>query len=119
MKKIILPVSFALAQMLAVGAFAQNVNGQASPAQVAPPAHTNVTPAEKAAARTERKAEGKTAAKDEMPQEGENKSAGTAHKSTKAQRKASRAKRKAAVSAENKKGEINAVPGTAGDAEKK
>jgi hypothetical protein len=119
MKKIILPVSFALAQMLAVGAFAQNVNGQASPAQVAPPAHTDVTPAEKAEARSERKTSGATAAKAETPQEGSDKSAGTAHKRTRAQRKAAHAKRKAAVSAENKKGEINAVPGQAGDTEKK
>ena len=115
MKKIILPLSFALAQMLAVGAFAQNVNGQASPDQVAPPKHTNVTPAQKAEARTERKTEGATAAKTEEPQEGTNKSAGTAHKRTRAQRKAAHADRKAAVSAENKKGEITAVPGTAGE----
>jgi len=111
MKKIILPVSFALAQMLAAGAFAQNVNGQASPAQLAPPAHTNVTPAEKATARTERKAEGAASAKSETPQEGTPKSAGTARKTTRAQRKAAHAKRKAAVSAENKSGEIKAVPG--------
>lgn len=116
MKKIVLPLSFALAQMLAVGAFAQNVNGEASPAQLAPPAHTNVTPAEKAQARSERKASGAAAAKSESPQEGTNTSAGTAHKRTKAERKAAHAKRKAAVSAENKKGEVNSVPGTAGEA---
>ena len=115
MKRIILPVSFALAQMLAVGAFAQNTTGESSPAQAAPPAHTNVTPAEKASARAGRKAEGAAAAKDEMPQEGTNKSAGTAHKASKEQRKAARAKRKSAVSAENKKGEIKAVPGEASE----
>mgnify|MGYP001602854547 FL=1 len=114
MKKIILPVSFALSQMLAVGAFAQNVNGQASPAQVAPPAHTDVTPAEKAEARSARKAEGATASKDVTPQEGTTKSAGTAHKYTRAQRKANHAKRKAKVKAEQKNGEITAVPGEAG-----
>jgi hypothetical protein len=115
MKKIVLPLSFALAQMLAVGAFAQNVNGQASPAQLAPPAHTNVTPAEKAEARSERKAGGATAAKSETPQEGTNESAGTAHKRTRAQRKEAHAKRKAEVSAESKKGEVKAVPGEAGE----
>ncbi len=115
MKKILLPVSFALAQMLAVSAFAQNVNGQASPAQVAPPAHTDVTPAEKAGARMERKAAGAAASKDESPQEGTPKSAGTARKGTRAERKAAHAKHKAKVSAENKRGEIKAVPGTAGE----
>lgn len=111
MKKILLPLSFALAQMLAVSAFAQNANGQASPAQLAPPAHTNVTPAEKTEARSERKTEGAAAAKDETPQEGTAKSAGTAHKYTKAQRKAAHAKRKAKVSAEQKAGEVKSVPG--------
>ena len=115
MKKILLPLSFALAQMLAVSAFAQNVNGQSSPAQAAAPAHTNVTPAEKTEARSARKGAGAAAAKDEMPQEGTAKSAGTARKGTRAQRKAAHAKHKAKVSAENKKGEINAVPGTAGE----
>jgi hypothetical protein len=41
-----------------------------------------------------------------MPQ-----SAGTAHKTTKAQRKAAHAKRKAAAAAAVKSGEIQAVPG--------
>lgn len=113
MKKIILPVSFALASLLAVGAYAQNVNGEASPAQAAAPAHTDVTPAQKAEARSARKSEGAKAAKDVMPQEGMSKSSGTAHKYTKAQRKAAHAKRKAKVSAEQKSGEVKAVPGEA------
>ena len=120
MKKIILPLSIALAQMLAVSAFAQKTStGQAdaSGSMAAPSAPA--TPAEKATARTERKTEGAAAAKSETPQEGSDKSAGTAHKRTKAQRKAAHAKRKAAVSAENKKGEINSVPGQVGDAAKK
>lgn len=111
MKKIILPLSIALAQMLAVSAFAQTSTGQAdvSGSKAAPSAPA--TPAEKAAARTERKAEGKAAAKEETPQEGMPKSAGTARKTTKAQRKAAHAKRKAAAAAEVKSGEIQAVPG--------
>ncbi|MGH8820829.1 MAG: hypothetical protein ACREWJ_06000 [Rhodoferax sp.] len=116
MKKFLLPVSFALAQMLAVGAFAQNVNGQASPAQVAPPAHTDVTPAQKMEARSARKSSGAMAAKDMTPQVGDMKSAGTAHKHTRAERKAAHAKRKAKVTAEQKKGEITAVPGEASTA---
>ena len=119
MKKIILPLSIALAQMLAVSAFAQTSTGQAdaSGSKAAPSAPA--TPAEKATAKTERKTEGATAAKDMTPQEGNAKSAGTMHKRTRAQRKAAHAKRKSAVSAENKNGEINAVPGQAGDAAKK
>lgn len=111
MKKIILPLSIALAQMLAVSAFAQTKGGEADPtgAKAAPSAPA--TPAEKAAARTDRKTEGAAAAKSEAPQEGMPQSAGTARKTTKAQRKAAHAKRKAAAAAAVKSGEIQAVPG--------
>ena len=110
MKKIILPVSFALAQMLAVGAFAQSANGTAdtTATKMPPPA----TATEKAAARSERKVEGKSATAERKPQAEENDVAHTPHKkATKAQRKAAHAKRKAAATAAVKRGEIKTGEG--------
>ena len=105
MKKIILPLSFALAQMLAVSAFAQSANGTAdTTATKMPPA---ATATEKAAGKAERKVEGKAATADRKPQVEENDVAHTPHKkATKAQRTAAHAKRKAAASAAVKKNEI-------------
>jgi hypothetical protein len=105
MKKIVLPLGFALAQLLAVSAFAQAA-GQADPAGAKAAPSAPATPAQKAAAKAERKAEGAAAAKSDAPQEGMNKSAGTAHKATKEERAAAKAKRKAATAAAVKKGEI-------------
>ncbi|MEO7127986.1 MAG: hypothetical protein ABI040_03840 [Rhodoferax sp.] len=105
MKKILLPLSFALAQMLAVSAFAQSANGTADTTATKMPAPATAT--EKAAARTERKAEGKAAAKDVTPQAEQNDVAHTPHKkATKAQKTAARAKRKAAATAAVKNNEI-------------
>lgn len=106
MKKIILPLSIALAQMLAVSAFAQAKGGEADTTGSMAAPSAPATPAEKAAAKAERKTEGAAAAKDMAPQEGESKSAGTARKYTKAERAEARAKRKAETAAAIKRGEV-------------
>jgi hypothetical protein len=107
MKKIVLSVSLALAQLLAVSAIAQ-VKGEVDPAQSKAIPSAPATPAEKAAAKAARKAEGKTVAPISAgaAQEASNKSAGTAKKATKAERKAAAAKRKAEAKEALKKGEI-------------
>jgi hypothetical protein len=105
MKKILLPVSLVLAQMLAVNAFAQ-VKGEVDAAQSKAVPSAKATKEEKAAAKAARKAEGKAVAKTASPADANPGSMGTAKKTTKAERKAAAAKRKAEAAAALKKGEI-------------
>ncbi len=107
MKKLLLPLSLVVAQMLAVSAFAQTKGGEADPEQSKGQTPPKATPAEKATAKTARKVEGAdTAAKATLRRPGEETGAGTAKAATKQERAAARAKRKAAAAAALKKGEI-------------
>jgi len=106
MKKIILTLGIAVTQVLAVSALAQTRGGEADSTGAMAAPSAPATPAEKSAAKAERKVEGKAAAKDMTPQEGSDKSAGTARKTTKAERAAARAKRKAETAEAIKRGEI-------------
>lgn len=107
MKKLLLPLSLVLAQMLAVSAFAQTKGGEADPEQSKGQTMPKATPAEKATAKAARKEEGAAAAaKPVAPKVGEDKGAGAAKSATKQERDAARAKRKAAAAAAVKKGEI-------------
>jgi hypothetical protein len=107
MNKLVLTLSLALAQMLAVSAFAQT-KGEADPAQSKAIPSAPATAAEKAAAKKARKAEGATAAKEEKKagEDVDNKSKGVAKVATKAERKAAAKKRKGEVAPLVKKGEI-------------
>ncbi|MGC3988048.1 MAG: hypothetical protein QM777_26905 [Pseudorhodoferax sp.] len=92
MKKVVLTLGVALAQMFAVGAFAQ---GEAGTSKAPPPA-TKSSPEDRAAARAERKAEGAAAIKDQPPGEvGGVKKAAPATKVSADEKAAARAKRKA------------------------
>ncbi len=107
MKKLLLPLSLVLAQMLAVSAFAQTKVGEADAEQSKGQTMPKATPAEKATAKAGRKAEGAAvAAKPVAPRAAEEKGVGTAKAATKQERTAARAKRKAAAAAALKKGEI-------------
>ena len=130
MKKIILPLSIVLAQMLAVSAFAQTKGGEADPAgakAAAPsapgtpsrvghlPPHPVAGEADSAGAKAAApSAPGTPSHVGHLPPHpvaGEAdpagaKAAGTAHKTTKAERAAARAKRKAAAAEANKSGKI-------------
>lgn len=106
MKKIVLTLGIALAQMLAVSAFAQS-KGEADPAQSKAAPSAPATPAEKAQAKQLRKAEGAKAAKADAPGGVGPESTGVAKVTTKADKKAAKAKRKAAAAAAVKKGEIS------------
>ncbi len=98
MKKLLLPLSLVLAQMLAVSAFAQTKGGEADAEQSKGQTLPKATPAEKATAKTARKAEGAAvAAQPVKPLAAEEKVVGTAKAAT---------KRKAAAAAAVKKGEI-------------
>jgi hypothetical protein len=105
MKTLVLSLSLALAQMLAVSAFAQT-KGEADPAQSKAIPSAPATAAEKAAAKAARKAEGTKAVKEEEPADATNKSMGVAKVATKAERKAAAQKRKAEVAPAVKKGQI-------------
>jgi hypothetical protein len=107
MKKLLLPLSLVLAQMLAVTAFAQTKGGEADPEQAKGQTLPKATPAEKATAKAARKAEGADVAdKANTRRPGEETGAGAAKVATKQERAAARAKRKAAAAAAVKKGEI-------------
>jgi hypothetical protein len=104
MNKIVLSVSLALAQLLAVNAFAQS-KGEADPAGAKAMPSAKATPQEKAAAKATRKEEGAKVSKAASPADAMPSSMGEAKKTTKAERKAAAAKRKAAAAAAVKKGE--------------
>ena len=107
MKKLLLPLSLVIAQMLAVSAFAQTKGGEADPEQSKGQTPPKATPAEKATAKAARKVEGAdTTAKTTLRRPGEETGAGAAKAATKQERAAARAKRKAAAAAALKKGEI-------------
>lgn len=114
MKKILVPLSIAIAQLLAVNAFAAGEpgTGEAGSAPAVAPAGPKATPAEKAAAKANRKVEGKEAPKvnGDAAAPGMDSTA-KAPKVSKAARKAARAKRKAAAAAAVKNGEIKAGEG--------
>lgn len=104
MRKILLPVSIALVQMVATAAFAQS-SGEADPAQAKAPPVAKQTPAERAAGRTERKTTGAEAARG--PQMGEGQSEPTATpKVSRKERQAAHAKRRAQVAEANKAGQL-------------
>lgn len=107
MKKLLLPLSLVVAQMLAVSAFAQTKGGEADPEQSKGQTMPKATPAEKATAKAARKEEGAAVAgKPVTPRAAEEKGVGTAKAATKQERDAARAKRKATAAAALKKGEI-------------
>jgi hypothetical protein len=105
MNKLVFSLSLALAQMLAVSAIAQT-RGEADPAQSKAIPSQPATKAEKAAAKSQRKAEGAQASKSHKTGDADPSSLGTARKTTKEERAAARQKRKAAVAPAVKKGEI-------------
>jgi hypothetical protein len=105
MRKILLPASLALIQMVATAAFAQS-SGEADPAQAKAPPVAKQTTASRAAGHAERKATGQEAA--HGPQMGEGQSEPTATpKVSSADRKAANAKRRATVAEANKAGELS------------
>lgn len=107
MKKLLLPLSLVLTQMLAVSAFAQTKGGEVDPEQSKGQTMPKATPAEKATAQAGRKAEGAAVAGQAVtPRAAEEKGVGAAKVATKQERDAARAKRKAAAAAALKKGEI-------------
>lgn len=115
MKKLIVPLTLALAQVFAVNAFAQS-KGEADPAQSKAQTLPKASPEEKAAAKSARKAEGRAIAKskkteaDDMPS-----SAGVAKQTTKEERRAAKAKRKATTAEALRKGEIPSGEKSAGE----
>lgn len=104
MKKSLLTVSIVLAQMLAVGAFAQT-KGEADPAQSKAVPSAKATPAEKAQAKATRKAEGAKAAKADQPGGTGPESTGVAKAATKDEKQAAKVKRVAATKDAVKKGQ--------------
>ena len=106
MNKIVLSVSLALAQLLAVNAFAQS-KGEADPAQSKAAPSAPATAGEKAAAKEIRKAEGKSAVKSATAVDASNKSMGQAKVASKEERAAAAKKRKVAAASSLKKGEIS------------
>jgi hypothetical protein len=104
MRKILLPASFALIQLVATSAFAQS-SGEVDPAQGKAPPVAKQTPDSRAAGRAERKTTGQEAARG--PQIGEGQSEPTAApKVSRADRKAANAQRRAAAREANKTGEL-------------
>ncbi len=107
MNKLVLSLSLAVAQMLAVSAFAQS-KGEADPAQSKAVPSAPATAAEKAEAKKARKAEGAAVAKSKRTTaDADPSSLGKAKATTKAERKAAAAKRKAEMAPAVKKGEIS------------
>jgi hypothetical protein len=107
MNKLVLSLSLAVAQMLAVSAFAQT-KGEADPAQSKAIPSAPATAAEKAEAKKARKAEGAAVAKSKKTTaDADPSSLGKAKATTKAERKAAAAKRKAELAPAVKKGEIS------------
>jgi hypothetical protein len=104
MKKTLFTLSIVLAQMLAVGAFAQS-KGEADPAQSKAIPSAPATPAEKAQAKATRKAEGAAAVKNAGPADATNKSTGIAKVATTEEKASAKAKRKAAAKDAVKKGQ--------------
>lgn len=104
MKKTLLTVSIVLAQMLAVGAFAQS-KGEVDPAQSKAAPSAPATAAEKAQAKATRKAEGAKAAKVDVPGGPGPESTGVAKVATKEEKAAAKAKRVAAAKDAVKKGQ--------------
>jgi hypothetical protein len=105
MNSIILSVSLALAQLVAVNALAQT-KGEADPAQSKAIPSAPATAAEKAAAKQTRKAEGKQAASAFKGGEGPSTDA-KAKVATKEERADAAKKRKVAAASSLKKGEIS------------
>jgi len=103
MKKVVLALSVALAQMLAVSAFAQGEVGGVKPSAPVKKA----TAEEKASGKAMRKAEGTAAAKTSTPGEvGDVKAGPSKSAMTKEEKAAARAKRKADTAAANKSGAL-------------
>jgi hypothetical protein len=106
MNKVVLAVSLAVAQLLAVNAIAQS-KGEADPAQSKAAPAAPATKAEKAAAKEQRKATGKEVSKTAtMSDEKDNASKGTAKSATKEQKADAKATRKVSAADSVKKGEI-------------
>lgn len=101
---VLLPAGVALMQILAGTAFAQGT-GEADPAQAKARPTPMTTPAERATARKERKAEGSEAARGPQIGEAERRPT-TGPRMSSAERKAADAKRRAANRAANKRGEF-------------
>jgi hypothetical protein len=113
MKKLVLTI--ALAQMLAISAFAQSTpsTGEADPAQSKARPTSKTTPTERGDARGERRVDGGEAARGPQMGEGESKPAAKA-KLSREERRAAAEQRRAANRAANKAGEL--PRGGSGDA---
>jgi hypothetical protein len=107
MNKIVLAVSLAVAQLLAVNAIAQT-KGEADPAQSKAAPAAPATKAEKAAAREQRQAAGKVVAKADKKagEDKDNLSAGVAKSASKEVKAEAKATRKVKAADSLKKGEI-------------
>ncbi len=105
MKRIIVPVALAVAQLFAMSAFAQT-KGEADPAGAKAVPAKSATAEEKAAAKETRKAEGMKKAKAGVARDDKD-VAGKAKVATKAERKEAAKARKASATSALKKGEIS------------
>ena len=105
MKKTLLTLSIVLAQAFAVSALAQS-RGEADPSGSKAAPSAPATAAEKAAAKAQRKGEGKETVLMAKRADADNTSMGTAKAATKEEKVAAAQKRKAAAAAAVKKGEI-------------
>jgi hypothetical protein len=106
MKKLLLPLSLALAPVFAVSAFAQT-RGEADPAQSKGQTLPKASAEEKALAKSARRAEGAVVAKTKKTEADADPSpAGVARTVSKEERAASRAKRRAETALAVKRGEI-------------
>lgn len=106
MKRIIVPVALAVAQLFAMNAFAQT-KGEADPAGAKAVPAKAATAEEKAAAKETRKTEGMKKAKAGSITRDDKDVAGKAKVATKAERKEAAKARKAAAASSLKKGEIS------------
>jgi Ni/Co efflux regulator RcnB len=116
MKKMLVPVCLALAQMMVLSVASAQSSGEADPAQAKAPPSAATTKAERTEARKERRADGAIAARGPQMQEGEVRPT-TGPKTTREERKAAAAKRRAANSAAMKAGQLS--HGGSGDAPEK
>ena len=105
MNKTLLTLSIVLAQALTVSAFAQS-KGEADPAGSKAAPSVPATPAEKAAAKAQRKGEGKETVMMAKRADADNTSMGTAKSATRDEKVAAAKKRKAAATEAVKKGEV-------------
>jgi hypothetical protein len=107
MRKVLLPLSFALAQVFAVSAMAQTKGGEVDPAQGKGVAGPKATAEQKAAAKADRSKDAAAISKATKTEADAAPGAtGATKKATKEEKAAAAAKRKAEATAAVKKGEI-------------